>query len=294
MQYCCLFYFICCVARALFMIFSALPVPHTLQATISARPVALRCRHLWWIFLIWKYCISTVSFFDGAGCLLWWLFLLVILCCCFELDVVVREGALLAFVLWFCDILIVCCDANFVVVMSSTPPPPCSIAAGKWRMQYCCLFYFICCVARAVFMIFSALPVPHTSQTTPSARPVALRCRHLWCIFLIWKICVSAVSLFDGAGCLLRWLFLLVILCCCFELDIVVREGALIAFGFVILWYLDFFFLLQSVFLVCISRFKLFASSFYDNGPLLVSSFQMGSLQSKWFFFFFVLFWCML
>ncbi len=78
-------------------------------------------------------------------------------------------------------------------------------------------------------MIFCALPVPHTLQGTPSARPVALRCRHLWSIFLIWKYLISSVSLFDGAGCLLRWLFLLVILCCCFELDMVVKEGALIA-----------------------------------------------------------------
>ena len=84
-------------------------------------------------------------------------------------------------------------------------------------------------MARAVLMIFSALPVPHTLQATASATPVALRCRHLWCIFLILKNWISAASLFDGAGCLLRWLFLLVILCCCFELDMVVREGALIA-----------------------------------------------------------------
>jgi hypothetical protein len=41
------------------------------------------------------------------------------------------------------------------------------------------LILFICCVARAVFMIFCALPVPHTLQATPSATPVAWRCRHL-------------------------------------------------------------------------------------------------------------------
>jgi hypothetical protein len=65
---------------------------------------------------------------QGVG--LRWLFLLVILCCCFEVDMVVREGALIALVLSFCDILIFCCDANFVVIMNSTPPPPCTIAAG--------------------------------------------------------------------------------------------------------------------------------------------------------------------
>ncbi len=80
------------------------------------------------------------------------------------------------------------------------------------------LILFICCVARAVFMIFCALLVRHTLQTTPSATPVALRCRHLWSIFLIWKHCISAVSFFDGAGCLLAWLFLLVILCCFFDI----------------------------------------------------------------------------
>ena len=76
------------------------------------------------------------------------------------------------------------------------------------------LILFISCVARAVFMIFCALPVPHTLQTTPSATPVALRCRHLWSIFLIWMYWISTVSLFDGGGCWLAWMFLLVILCC--------------------------------------------------------------------------------
>ena len=64
------------------------------------------------------------------------LFLLVILCCCFELDIVVREGALIAFVLWFCDILIVCCFLNFVVIMGSTPPPPCTFEGGGYGF-YC-------------------------------------------------------------------------------------------------------------------------------------------------------------
>jgi hypothetical protein len=44
---------------------------------------------------------------------------------------------------------------------------------------------FFCCLAHAVFMIFSALPVPHTLQPITLASLVALRCRHLWSVFLI-------------------------------------------------------------------------------------------------------------
>ena len=39
------------------------------------------------------------------------------------------------------------------------------------------------------------------------------------------------MSLVDGAQCLFCRLFLFVRLCFCFELDMVVREGALIAYG---------------------------------------------------------------
>ena len=42
---------------------SSLSIPHTLQITASAPKDASRFRHLGFIFLIWKYCISTVSVF---------------------------------------------------------------------------------------------------------------------------------------------------------------------------------------------------------------------------------------
>ncbi len=49
---------------------SSLSIPHTLQLTASATKVASRFRHLWFIFLIWKNCVSTVSVF-GYSVLLW-------------------------------------------------------------------------------------------------------------------------------------------------------------------------------------------------------------------------------
>ena len=45
-----------------------------------------------------------------------WLFLLVILCCCFELDMVVREGALIALGLQYFVSLIVSGGASFVII----------------------------------------------------------------------------------------------------------------------------------------------------------------------------------
>ncbi len=63
---------------------------------------------------------------------------------------------------------------------------------------------------------------------------------------------------------------LFLILCCCFELDMVVREGAVIF-----------------LFLVCIFVFQLCQYHFYDNSPLLSSSFVGGvfTFQMKCFFF---------
>jgi hypothetical protein len=49
---------------------SSLTIPHTLQITASAPKVASRFRHLWFIFLIWKYWVSAVSVF-GYSVLLW-------------------------------------------------------------------------------------------------------------------------------------------------------------------------------------------------------------------------------
>jgi hypothetical protein len=46
---------------------SSLFMPHTLQTILLAPKFALRFLHLWFIFRIWKYCISAVSVFD-AGC----------------------------------------------------------------------------------------------------------------------------------------------------------------------------------------------------------------------------------
>ncbi len=43
---------------------SSLSMPHTLQVTASAPKGASRFRHLWFIFLIWKNCISAVSVFE--------------------------------------------------------------------------------------------------------------------------------------------------------------------------------------------------------------------------------------
>jgi hypothetical protein len=42
---------------------SSLSIPHTLQVTASAPKDASRFRHLWFIFLIWKYWVSAVSVF---------------------------------------------------------------------------------------------------------------------------------------------------------------------------------------------------------------------------------------
>jgi hypothetical protein len=112
-----------------FHFFFALPVPHTLQGTPSATPVALRWRHHWSIFLIWKDCISTVSLFDGAGCLLRWLFLLVNLWF-FVVDIVMKKRGFDHVFVQLLFFSFVSCDANFVVIMSSTPPPPCTIASG--------------------------------------------------------------------------------------------------------------------------------------------------------------------
>ncbi len=46
---------------------SSLSVSHTLQTMALAPKAALRFLHLWFIFRIWKYWVSTVSVFD-AGC----------------------------------------------------------------------------------------------------------------------------------------------------------------------------------------------------------------------------------
>ena len=46
---------------------SSLSMSHTLQTMALAPKAALRFLHLWFIFRIWKYCISAVSVFD-AGC----------------------------------------------------------------------------------------------------------------------------------------------------------------------------------------------------------------------------------
>ena len=43
---------------------SSLSITHTLQLTASATKDASRFRHLWFIFLIWKNCISPVSVFE--------------------------------------------------------------------------------------------------------------------------------------------------------------------------------------------------------------------------------------
>ncbi len=46
---------------------SSLSMSHTLQTMTLATKDALRFLHLWFIFRIWKNCISKVSVFD-AGC----------------------------------------------------------------------------------------------------------------------------------------------------------------------------------------------------------------------------------
>ena len=101
-----------------------------------------------------------------------------------------REGACL--ILWFviCDFLFLLFgwgDAPFVMMMSSTPAPACMMIAGvDAHVDYCFSLILLLGGGGGLFMIICALPIPHTLQTTTSsARPVALRCRHLWCIFLI-------------------------------------------------------------------------------------------------------------
>ncbi len=148
--------------------------------------------------------------------------------CCFEMDMVVRDWVFITLV---CNLVFLDCFLRCELCRHHEQHTAATMHHRCRHMTHAILLLilYICCVARAVFMIFCALPVPHTLQATPSATPVALRCRHLWSILFIWKDCISKVSLFHGAGCLLRWFILLMILCCCFEFDMVVKKGALIA-----------------------------------------------------------------
>ena len=52
------------------------------------------------------------------------------------LDMVVREGSLIIFVLRFLCLLFVSCDANFVIVMNSTPAATMHHRCRHSRMQY--------------------------------------------------------------------------------------------------------------------------------------------------------------
>ncbi len=46
---------------------SRVSIPHTSKVTLLVTPVALRYRHLWSIFLFWRFCISAVRLLDASA-----------------------------------------------------------------------------------------------------------------------------------------------------------------------------------------------------------------------------------
>jgi hypothetical protein len=131
---------------------------------------------------------------DGAGRFSSLLGLLVILCCRFGLDLVMREGAFIAFIFSFV-ILDCSCVASFIVIMSSTPPPPCTIAAGIDACNIVVYFILLLLGSRCFYDLYCAPRPSHIAGNFISkAGCIALssslvhlshlKVLNLWCKFV--------------------------------------------------------------------------------------------------------------